>query len=94
MMEVSLKNPLVRTKRMSYSAILGSIGSQDDWYIVDDHKVVTETSLISNNKSVFAWLHPNSVPYWVRITVANLCYENQSIWTDLFFYERSGTYNN
>jgi len=70
---------------MSYSAIVGSIGSQDDWYIMDGNKVVSETSLLTFNASVFSWIHSDSVPYWVRITVANWCYENQSVWTELFF---------
>jgi len=89
-----LWNSLAQTKRMTYSAQPGSLPSQDDWYIVDDNKLITETTLVSYNNSVFNWIHYDSVPYWIRINVANLVYKTQETWRDTYFRERSGTYNN
>jgi len=79
---------------MSYSAPPGSIPSSDDWYLLDDNKVVTETTLIASNVTFFEWIHYDSVPYWIRVNVANLGFSTQQQWADLYFNNRSGTYNN
>jgi len=93
-LEFNLKNDLVTTERMSFSSMPGQLTSQDDFYIMDDNKFVTETTLISYNQSVFSWIHPSTLPYWIRITVANLAYVNQEQWAFTYFNHRSGTYNN
>jgi len=56
--------------------------------------MVTETTLGNNNPDVYGWIHANSLPYWIRITVANLAYQNQEQWAYTYFNHRSGTYNN
>jgi hypothetical protein len=90
----NLHNPTVKTKRMSFSSQPGYVTSQDDFYILDHNRFVAETSLESDNSAVYDYLHYDSVPYWVRITVANLVYDTQQTWTDTYFAYRSGTYNN
>jgi len=54
---VELRNPLVRTKRMSYSSCPGYATSVDDFYIMDNNKFVSETTLGSSNSEVFDWIH-------------------------------------
>lgn len=93
-LDFSLQNPMFKTQRISYSGLPGSIVSQDDFYIVDDARVVTETSLLSDNNAVYEYIHTNSVPYWIRITAANWLFDTQQNWMDIFFAYRSGTYNN
>jgi hypothetical protein len=90
----NLQNPLVKTKQMSYSGMPGSVPSQDDFYMLDNGRLVSETSLINNNVTNTEYLHADSLPYWIRITIANLAYDTQQTWTDMFFKYRSGTYNN
>jgi len=93
-LEFGLRNNLVRTRKMSFSSMPGQLPSQDDFYIMDDNKFVSETTLSCGNTSVFSWIHPATLPYWIRITVANLAYENQEQWAYTYFNHRSGTYNN
>lgn len=93
-LDFELANPLVQTKRISYSSQPGYISSQDDYYMLDNSKFVAETSYTSNNNKVYEWIHYDSVPYWIRITVANWVYDNQSTWTEYYLRNRSGTYNN
>jgi len=55
---------------------------------------VSETTLSVNNSELFLWIHPDSVPYWIRITVANYAFDNMEDWVNTYFNYRSGTYNN
>jgi hypothetical protein len=89
-----LHNPMVKTKTMAYTCMPGSIPSQNDYYTLDDHKFVAETSFGTDNTAVYEWIHYESVPYWIRIHVANLAFDTQQTWTDVFFNNRSGTYPN
>jgi len=90
----NLSNPFVRTNTMSFSSQPGYVTSQDDFYIMDSKRFVAETSYTSSNNAVFAWIHYDSVPYWIRIHVANLFFDTPATWTDAFLAFRSGTYNN
>jgi len=55
---------------------------------------VSETTLASKNASVWNYVHNDSLPYWVRITVANYVFVNQSYWAQTYLKYNSGTYNN
>jgi len=90
----NLQNPLVNTKRMSLSAQPGSVASIDDWYILDNNRVVTETTIGNSNDDLYSYLHYDSLPYWIRVTVANLAFTDQQSWADTYYKYRSGTYNN
>jgi len=90
----NLNNPLVNTKRLSLSSQPGSVASIDDWYIVDNNRVVTETTIGNENDDVYSYIHFDSLPYWIRVTVANLAFTNQKSWADVYYKYRSGTYGN
>lgn len=92
--DLFLQNSLVQTQRISYSGQPGYASSQDDFYILDNGKFVSETSLNTDNNDVFSWIHYDSIPYWIRVTVANYMYDTQQNWVNTFFAHRSGTYNN
>jgi len=91
---INFNNPLVHTKRISFTSQPGSLPSIDDYYIVDNNRVVTETTLLSENPEVYQFLHYDSLPYWLRVNVANLAFTDQKSWADLYYKYRSGTYNN
>jgi len=91
---LNLKNPLLNTKRMSFSGHPGAIASIDDFYMVDNNRVVTETSISGNNDQVYGFIQEKSLPYWLRANVANLVFTDQKSWADTFYKYRSGTYNN
>lgn len=93
-LEFDLKNPLVQTKIISFTSQPGYVTSQDDFYILDNGKFVAETSYTTDNDKVFEWIHYDSVPYWIRVTVANWAYDTQSTWAEYYLKYRSGTYNN
>jgi len=90
----NLKNPLVKTKRITFSSQPGYTTSQDDYYTLDNNRFVSETSLSSDNNKVYEYLHYDSIPYWIRIHVANFVYDTPKSWIDAFFAHRSGTYCN
>lgn len=93
-LDLSLQSSIYKTKRITYTGLPGAVPSQDDYYMLDDARVVTETSLENRNAGVYGFLHTDSVPYWIRITVANLLSTTQQEWVNMFFAYRSGTYNN
>ena len=89
----NFQNPLVNAKKISFSSQPGAISSQDDFYIIDGSRVVAETTIVAYNPLVYEYLHYDSIPYWVRVTLANLAFTDQSSWADMYFKHRSGTYN-
>jgi len=93
-LNLNLNNPIVNTKRMSLTSQPGTFSSLDDYYVVDNNRVVTETTIASANPEAYKFIHSDSLPYWLRITVANLAFTDQKSWADLYYKYRSGTYNN
>ena len=92
--DFNLRNSLVKTKRISFTSYPGSLSSLDDYYVLDGSRVVTETSLSTENSDVYQDVHPDSVPSWMRVTIANWIASDQESWADAFFSYRSGTGNN
>jgi len=68
--------------------------SGDDWYVVDDNKVVTETTISNKNTTNYKWIHNQTIPYWIRVQVATIGFENATVFAELYFNNRSGTYDN
>jgi len=93
-LNLNLNNPIVNTKRMSLASQPGTLSSLDDYYVVDNNRVVTETTIGNANDQMYASIHFDSLPYWLRITVANLAFTDQRSWADVYYKYRSGTYNN
>jgi len=91
---LNLKNPLVNTKRMSLSGHPGALASIDDFYMVDNNRVVTETTISNKNDQLYQFIQVQSLPYWLRVTIANLVFTDQKSWADTFYKYRSGSYNN
>lgn len=56
--------------------------------------VVMETSLANMNSANYNDLSPNTVPCWLRATIAVNLAKNGTNWADYFLKARSGTHNN
>jgi hypothetical protein len=87
----NLQNPWVNTKRISYSGVIGSVASQDDFYVIDGGHWVGATGIEPNNWSGLSYLHYESIPYWIRVVSANLCFTNMSMWTNIYYNHTSAT---
>jgi hypothetical protein len=80
----------------AFSSSPGLIASLDDWYVLDktSNLVVIETTINTYDHSLYERVVPESVPCWVRVTVANKLAVGGESWVNLFTLYHSGTYNN
>ena len=46
------------------------------------------------NNSLYDLITPQTVPYWIRVTVATRNAVNAKDWHEIFYLYNSGTYNN
>jgi hypothetical protein len=79
---------------MSFSSFPAVLYSFDDWYVTSANLVVSETTIINNNASLWELLTPHSVPEWLRNMLANRLASSGQSWVDAFSPFNSGTYNN
>jgi len=79
---------------VSYSSYPGVIPSIDDFFITGHNMVVMETTNEVFNDTLFQYVTPQTVPYWVRIMLATRLAKEGKEWVDLFSQYNSGTYNN
>ena len=56
--------------------------------------VVMETSLSNQDHDNYKDLSPNTVPCWLRATIAVNLAKNGTDWANYFLKARSGTHNN
>jgi hypothetical protein len=78
----------------SFSGFPGQLASEDDFYVLANGLVATETTIGFNNASLAALIQPQSVLEWLRNVVANRLAESAPSWAQLFSRYNSGTYNN
>eukprot|EP01117_Protostelium_nocturnum_P000200 TRINITY_DN10274_c0_g1_i1.p1 TRINITY_DN10274_c0_g1~~TRINITY_DN10274_c0_g1_i1.p1 ORF type:complete len:528 (-),score=99.65 TRINITY_DN10274_c0_g1_i1:58-1641(-) len=83
-----------KARRISYSGYPGVIPSFDDFYITDQQLTIFETTNSVWNMDLFKYVTINTVPYWIRVTVAARMADSGKEWNDIFGYHNSGTYNN
>lgn len=82
----------MNTQTMRYSSRYGGIGSKDDFYILSSGLIAMETSILIYNNSLYDLIVPESVPYFIRVTVANWMAKDGRSWIDLFEKYDSGTH--
>eukprot|EP01114_Cavostelium_apophysatum_P002950 TRINITY_DN1265_c0_g1_i1.p1 TRINITY_DN1265_c0_g1~~TRINITY_DN1265_c0_g1_i1.p1 ORF type:complete len:530 (-),score=124.52 TRINITY_DN1265_c0_g1_i1:37-1626(-) len=83
-----------KSKIVSFSGYPGYIPSGDDWFVTDQQMTIAETTNSVMNNSLFQFVTPQTVPYWIRVSVANRMASGGEEWTEVFAKENSGTYNN
>ena len=82
-------------KQVSFSSYPGTPVSIDDFYVTDGGLAITETTLNVFNYSIYDGnVLPQSLLYWVRVSVANRMSTTARGWVELFGDYNSGTYNN
>ena len=80
---------------MSFSSYPGILYSFDDFYTTAPARLmVTETTIINNNASLWGRLSPASVLDWARNMAANRLADSGPAWMATFGRNNSGTYNN
>jgi len=84
-------NPSKGVLFSSYPATLSSI---DDFYMLSNRIVVTETTNGIYNNSLYNAITPTTVLSWMRVVAANRLATSAQSWTELFARQNSGTYNN
>jgi len=72
----------------------GTIASVDDFYITSNGLGVVETSYDIYNQSLYNYVVPQTLLYWIRVEVANRVATNGAQWANTFLKYNSGTYNN
>jgi len=80
---------------VSFSSYPGCLPSGDDFYITTSNLVIMETTNEIFNRSLYTnYTTSHTVPYWIRVLVANRVALNGQTWADTFAMYNSGTYNN
>jgi len=86
--------PSTVSSTVSFSSFPGTIPSGDDFFITSSNLVVLETTNSVFNLSLYKMTTIETVPYWIRVVVANRMSNNGSQWANIFGLFNSGTYNN
>lgn len=86
-------NPLIYHNKIQFSSRPGDLQSKDDFYIVNDWFVVTETSLMNQNPDNYKQLNANTIPTWMRVNIASRIAYNGEEWSNFFEINHSGTHN-
>ncbi|CAG7715957.1 unnamed protein product [Allacma fusca] len=80
---------------ISMSSYPGMVSSMDDFYTISSGLLVTETSIINFNRTLWGKVSPkNSIYTGIRAMVANRLANDGKQWAKLFRIFNSGTYNN
>uniref|UniRef100_A0A6B2L1J5 Phospholipase B-like n=1 Tax=Arcella intermedia TaxID=1963864 RepID=A0A6B2L1J5_9EUKA len=91
----SFNDPSTQVRKMAFSSYPANIQSTDDYYVLDNQLVVSETTNEVFNKSLFLeFMSEMSVPEWIRVIVANRMADSGESWVEVFSKFNSGTYNN
>lgn len=80
---------------LSFSSYAGTLTSTDDFYILNEHMVILETSLETLDKSLFDKIskEDNYIPNYIRISVSNYLSNTPDRWCKVFKNYNSGTYS-
>jgi hypothetical protein len=87
-------NGIANVPQVSYSSEPGFIPSGDDFFITGANLVVLETTNDIFNLALYTATTTETVPYWIRVMVANRMATTGQQWVEIFSQWNSGTYNN
>jgi len=82
-------------KRISFSSYPGCLSSTDDWYIINDKFIITETTLEVMQENLYRYILDikHYVPDFMRVMLANRMATNGLSWVFWLSYYNTGTYN-
>jgi hypothetical protein len=84
----------VGSETITFSSRPGDLISKDDFYVLSSGLYVMESSLGNENKDNLKELKPQTVPTWLRQTIACHLARSSDEWLNYFLRDRSGTHNN
>lgn len=84
----------VGSETITFSSRPGDLISKDDFYVLSSGLMVIESSLENLNPANWQDLSPQTVPTWLRQTIACHLAKTSDEWLDYFLRLRSGTHNN
>lgn len=82
-----------KAETLMFSGYPASLSSIDDFVMTSQKLVIIETTNGIFNTSLYDYVQPQSVPYWIRVLVASRHATSTKEWHDLFYLHNSGTYN-
>jgi len=83
-----------KASSQSFSSYPGTLYSGDDYYVTDQNLVIMETTNEIFNMDLYKATTTHTVPYWIRVMVANRLADSGNSWSQTFTEYNSGTYNN
>jgi len=86
--------PFAPVRSMHYSGYPGQISSGDDYYLTSANLEIMETTNEIFDNSLYKNVVPQSLLYWIRITVATRVATTGQEFSQTFAKYNSGTYNN
>lgn len=82
-------------RRQVFTSYPGIINSGDDYSLISSGLLTMETTIGNSNTSLWQYVQPmDSVPEFMRNTLANRLAKTGKEWADIFTKYNSGTYNN
>jgi hypothetical protein len=91
--DFSLKSSNVAAHKFSFSSKPADLQSKDDFWVLSSGLVVTETSLIIINETLYDYIVPETVPAFMRSITANRMAHDGEEWTTVYALYNSGTHN-
>lgn len=83
-----------KAETVMFSGFPAALASIDDFFMTSQKLVITETTNDIFNMSLYDFVVPETVPYWIRAVVASRLATTSKEWHDIFYLHNSGTYNN
>eukprot|EP00775_Hariotina_reticulata_P010288 gene10288-10447_t len=83
-----------KSRLTSMSSYPGMISSMDDFYVLDSHLIVTETSNSVLDAKLWSQVVPQAALSWQRVLAANWLSSSGQDWAHWIQQHNSGTYNN
>jgi len=78
----------------SFSSFPAFLWSSDDYYLLSNNLVVTETTNDIYNRELYKYITPNSLLSWIRTPLVNRLAKDGEAWVNLISRYVSGTYPN
>uniref|UniRef100_A0A8B9K679 Phospholipase B-like n=1 Tax=Astyanax mexicanus TaxID=7994 RepID=A0A8B9K679_ASTMX len=82
------------TGKVSFSSYPGLLSSLDDFYLLGNGLLITQTTNSVFNTSLYALVTPEALLAWQRVRLANSLAHTGEEWAQVFSRYNSGTYNN